>query len=72
MCNKPRKAKAEAKVHQLSERDSDDSDTGIYTLRTQEKSQYFTQVQVTTPKGEKPLKFQLNKGASCSTLTLQD
>ena len=73
MCNQPHKAKAEAKVHQLGERDSDDSDTSIYTLSTQEKSQYFTQVQVTTPKGEKkPLKFQLDTGTSCSTLTLQD
>ena len=42
MCNQPCRAQAEAKVHQLGEGDSDDSDKSIYILSTQEKSQYFT------------------------------
>jgi len=55
--------------------DEPDSDESIYSQQSpRQKKQYITETLVTTKKTEDniPIKFQVDTGASCSTITLKD
>ena len=65
------------KLHQLEEAEDEDldSDESIYHIQQgskQSKRQYFAKLDVQSDKGSKQIKFQLDTGASCSTLTEAD
>ena len=59
------------RVHQLEpEAESDDS---IYTVSSGERKQYFSELTVQgTDNKQVTVKFQVDSGATCSTLTLTD
>ena len=77
---KPKKKSKDERqrVNQLSENgalDEPDSDQSIYSLQSPgQKKQYITEILVTVNKTEDniPIKFQVDTGASCSTITLKD
>ena len=66
------------RVHHVQEDDVTDelsSDESIYTARaTKDTNNYAVEIYVSARKSEAaiPLKFQIDTGASCSTMTLQD
>ena len=63
----------EANIHQVEENASD-SEASIYRLQdTRAKTQFFSELKMQVPgEGMKTVRFQLDTGASCSTLTLTD
>ena len=79
-CGKPNhvakvcKSSKDKHIRQLDDFDEElDSEDSIYHVTQQgKKSQYFAKLQVSAPSGEKVIKFQLDTGASCSTMTVSD
>lgn len=60
------------KVHQVNQNDSS-SDESVYMVGTQAKKQYYVKLVVESPHQENvPLRFQIDSGATCSTMNLTD
>ena len=82
VCKSKEKGKADhsdkgtSKALQMSAEDTGDSDESIYSLHHTRpgRKQYYVEVAIETPSKDKtvPIRFQLDSGASCSTLRLSD
>ena len=61
------------KLHQM-DGDASDSDESIYMVYSKTKQQYFVELAVDTPTRDetKTIRFQLDSGATCSTMKLVD